>query len=172
MALELLGSFFVALTLGLLVWALRKRIPAIPGWVTPTLAGAGLIFTAIYMEYSWFDRVTRALPPEFVVTNAETTASPLRPWTYVVPLVNRFTALDGSKLARHPERSDLVVAPIFGFARWENPQNTLMVFDCAGKRRVPLTEGMRIDANGTLTGAEWLVLDNPDGLQRAACKEG
>jgi hypothetical protein len=86
--------------------------------------------------------------------------------------VNRFTALDGSKLARHPERSELIVAPVFGFARWENPQNVLIVFDCAGGRRVPVTEGMTIDANGTLSGAEWQVLDGMDGLQEAACKEG
>lgn len=172
MALELLGSFFVALTLGLLVWALRKRFAAIPGWLTPVAAGGGLIVTAIYMEYSWFDRVSRALPPEFVVANEETSASPLRPWTYVAPLVNRFTALDGSKLARHPERSELIVAPVFGFARWQNPQTALMVFDCAGNRRVPVTEGMAIDANGTLTGADWVVMDATDGLQQAACKEG
>jgi hypothetical protein len=172
MALELLGSFFVALTVGLLVWALRKKVPAIPGWATPTLAGVGLIVTAIYMEYTWFDRVTRALPPAFVVANPETTTSPLRPWTFVVPLVTRFTAIDGSKLARHPVRDDLIVAPVFGFARWQNPQNALMVFDCAANRRVPVTEGMEIDTNGTLTGAEWLVLDSVDGLQQAACKEG
>lgn len=172
MALELLGSFFVALTLGLLIWALRKRYQAIPGWLTPVAAGAGLIVTAIYMEYSWFDRVSRALPAQFVVANEETTASPLRPWTYVAPLVNRFTALDGSKLARHPERSELIVAPVFGFARWENPKNALMVFDCAGNRRVPVTEGMAIDATGRLSGAEWLVLEAADELQQAACKEG
>jgi len=172
MALELLGSFFVALTLGLLIWALRKRFRGIPGWLTPVAAGAGLIVTAIYMEYSWFDRVSRALPAQFVVANEETTASPLRPWTYVAPLVNRFTALDGSKLARHPERSELIVAPVFGFARWENPKNALMVFDCAGNRRVPVTEGMAIDATGRLSGAEWLVLEAADELQQAACKEG
>lgn len=172
MALELLGSFFVALTLGLLIWALRKRYRGIPGWLTPVAAGAGLIATAIYMEYSWFDRVARALPPEFAVVNAETAASPLRPWTYVAPLVNRFTALDRSKLARHPERSELIVAPVFGFARWENPKNTLMVFDCAENRRVPVTEGMAIDGSGRLAGAEWLVLGTADELQQAACKEG
>jgi hypothetical protein len=172
MAFELLGSFFVALTIGLFIWALRKKVPAIPRWATSALAGAGLIVTAAYMEYSWFTRVTGALPPEFVVANEETTASPLRPWTYVVPLVSRFAAIDTSKLARHPERNELIVAPVFGFARWENPQNALMVFDCAGSRRVPVTEGMSIDANGTLTGAEWQVLDSVDGLQQAACKEG
>ncbi|MES2538982.1 MAG: hypothetical protein V4583_00120 [Pseudomonadota bacterium] len=161
MALELLGSFFVALTLGLLVWALRKRFAAIPGWLTPVSAGLGLIVTAIWMEYSWFDRVSGALPTQFLVTNED-----------VAPLVNRFTALDGSKLARHPQRGELIVAPVFGFARYQNPQTALMVFDCAGNRRVPVTEGMAIDASGTLTGADWLVLETPDGLQQAACKEG
>ena len=172
MTLELLGSFFVALTLGMLVWALRRKFTAIPRWAMPTAAGLGLIVTAIWMEYTWFDRVSAALPADFVVANMETTASPLRPWTYVVPLVNRFAALDGSKLARHPERDALIVAPVFGFARWQNPQSALIVFDCAGGRRVPVTEGMEIDANGTLSGAEWLVLDRMDGLQEAACREG
>ncbi len=172
MALELLGSFFVALTVGLFVWALRRKVAAIPRWATPVLAGCGLIITTIWMEYTWFDRVAGALPAEFVVTNPESSASPLRPWTYAVPLVNRFAALDGSKLARHPERAELVVAPVFGFARWQNPQSALIVFDCAGGRRVPVTEGMNIDESGTLTGAEWLVLDSADGLQQAACKEG
>ena len=171
MAFELLGSFFVALTIGLFVWGLRKKVTAIPGWATPALAGAGLIGTAIYMEYSWFNRVSSELPAEFVVADVQSSASPLRPWTYVAPLVDRFTVLDVSKLARHPDRAELIMAPVFGFARWQNPQNALMVFDCAGNRRVPVTEGMAIDANGTLTGADWLVLDSVDGLQQAACKE-
>jgi hypothetical protein len=172
MALELLGSLFVALTLGLLVWALRKRLQAIPRWAVPLVAGLGLIGTTVWMEYSWFDRVSRALPAGFAVANAEAGASPLRPWTYVAPMTNRFVALDGTKRASHPERPELIVAPVFGFARWQNPQSSLMVFDCAGKRRVAVTEGMKIDANGTLTGAEWQMLDSADGLQEAACKEG
>jgi hypothetical protein len=172
MALELLGSLFVALTIGLFLWALRKKVPAIPRWFVPLAAGLGLIATTIWMEYSWFDRVSGALPDEFAVTNVETGSSPLRPWTYVAPLANRFTALDTTKRARHPERAELIVAPVFGFARWQNPQTALMVFDCAGKRRVVVTEGMNIDANGTLTGAEWLQIETTDGLQEAACKEG
>lgn len=172
MALELLGSLFAALTLGLFVWALRKRFTALPRWTVPLVVGLGLVATTIWMEYTWFDRVSRALPPGFAVTNVEAGASPLRPWTYVAPIANRFTALDGTKRARHPERPELIVAPVFGFARWQNPQSALMVFDCAGKRRVAVTEGMKIDADGTLTGAAWLVLETIDGLQEAACKEG
>ena len=172
MAFELLGAFFVALTLGLFVWALRKRWPGIPRWMTPASAGLGLIVTAVYMEYSWYTRVSGALPEGFIIANANSDATPLRPWTFLVPMVTRFEALDGTKVARNPNRDDLIVAPVFGFARGGNPQSALIVFDCAGGRRVPVTAGMEIDANGTLTGAEWLVLDSVDGLQEAACKEG
>lgn len=171
MALELIGAVFAALTLGLLVWALRRSFPAMPRWAVPAAGGLGLIGATVWLEYDWFDRVSGALPPEFAVVNAEPSASPLRPWTYVAPMVTRFAALDTSKIARHPDRDDLLIAPVFAFARWQNPQNALVVFDCAGNRRVPVTAGMNIDATGTLTGAEWQVLDATDGLQEAACKE-
>jgi hypothetical protein len=172
MALELLGSLFVALTIGLFLWALRKKFPAIPRWFVPLAAGLGMVTTTIWMEYTWFDRVSGALPPGFAVADVETGSSPLRPWTYLLPMANRFSALDTTKRARHPERAELIVAPVFGFARWQNPQNALMVFDCGGKRRVAVTEGMKIDTDGTLTGAEWQMIESTDGLQEAACKEG
>lgn len=172
MTFELIGAFFVALTLGLMSWALRRVWRGLPRWLTPTVAGIGLIGTTIGLEYTWFDRVSRALPPQFVAVNAVTVASPLRPWTYVVPQIGQFEALDTSKIARHPAREDLLVAPVFAFARWQNPKNALVVFDCAGGRRVPVVSGMDIDAGGTLTGAQWQVLETVDGLQQAACREG
>ncbi|HSF65117.1 MAG TPA: hypothetical protein VLA78_12055 [Paracoccaceae bacterium] len=171
MALELIGAVFAALALGLLVWALRRSFPSLPRWAVPAAGGLGLIGATVWLEYDWFDRVSRALPPEFAVVNAEPAASPLRPWTYLAPMITRFTALDTSKIARHPDRDDLLIAPVFAFARWQNPQSALVVFDCAGNRRVPVTAGMNIDATGTLTGAEWLGVETTDGLQEAACKE-
>ncbi len=172
MTFELIGALFVALTLGLLVWALRRSFPGLPRWLGPVAAGGGLIFTTIWLEYSWFDRVSGQLPEGFIIANAESDASPLRPWTYVVPLVTRFVALDATKAARHPDRADLIVVPVFGFARWQNPQNSLMVFDCAANRRVPVTEGMAFTPAGELTGAEWIELTEADVLQEAACREG
>lgn len=172
MTFELIGALFVALTLGLLAWALRRSWPGLPRWIGPVAAGAGLIGTTISLEYTWFDRVSRQLPEGFLVVNEGSDTSPLRPWTYVAPLVTRFVALDGTKAARHPDQKNLLVAPVFGFARWQNPQNSLMVFDCAGNRRVPVTEGMSFNDAGDLIGAEWVVLSAADELQQAACQGG
>ena len=60
----------------------------------------------------------------------------------------------------------------YGFARWQNPQNTLIVFDCAAKRRTPVVAGMQIDEAGVLTGGEWVASETGDELQEAACREG
>ena len=172
MAFELIGALLAAAALGLIAWAARRWFAGMPKWSVPVAAGVGLIGATIWLEYDWFNRVSAELPPGFVVVNAEAAGSPLRPWTYVVPLVTRFDALDMPKRAQHPNRAEMVMLPVYGFARWKVPQNMLMIFDCAGKRRVPLTETVTIHNAGTLTGGEWVVLDANDEMQEAACREG
>jgi len=172
MAFELIGALIAAAALGLLLWALRRVFKNLPKWSVPAAAAVGLIGTTVWLEYDWFTRVSAELPAGFVVVNAEATSNPLRPWTFIAPITTSFTALDRSKLAHHPSLPNLVTAPVFGFARWKNPQSGLMVFDCAANRRAPVVEGMEIDAAGTLTGTDWVVLDAMDELQEAACREG
>ena len=172
MALELIGSLVAAATLGLLLWALRRRFTSLPKWSVPLAAAVGLIGTTIWLEYDWFNRVRAELPPGFAVVNAEATSNPLRPWTFLAPITTSFTALDRDKLAHHPAIPNMVTAPVYGFARWKNPKSGLMIFDCAGNRRTPVVEGMQIDEAGTLSGGAWLVLETVDELQEAACQEG
>ena len=171
MALDLIGSFFVAGALGLFVWALRRRFAAMPKWLVPLSAGLGMIAATVWLEYTWFDRVSAQLPQKFEVVDAEGTTSPLRPWTYLVPMTERFSALDLSKRARHPQVNTLVTAQVFGFARWQNPKNTLIVFDCAANRQTPVVEGMQIDEAGVVTGAAWVTTEAGDELHEAACLE-
>lgn len=172
MALELLGSLVVAAVFGLMAWAFRRWVPSSPKWLIPVVAGVGLIGTTIHLEYDWFKRVSAELPEGFVVVNAEATSNPMRPWTYLAPITTSFTALETAKLARHPTQATMVIAPVYGFARWQNPQSALMVFDCAGNRRTPVTEGMEINEAGQLTGGEWVAAEDKDELQEAACREG
>lgn len=172
MALELIGSLIAAAVFGLMVWALRRLVPAIPKWAISVAAFAGLIGTTIYLEYDWFNRVSAELPPGFAIVNAQSSGSPMRPWTYAVPMITQFAAVDTTKIAHHPTQPGMVIAPVFGFARWQAPKSGLMVFDCTGNRRVPITDGMNIDDAGRLTGADWVVLDTSDELQRAVCEEG
>jgi hypothetical protein len=172
MALELIASLIAAATLGLMAWALRRWFKGLPKWFVSVSAGVGLIGTTVWLEYDWFNRVSAELPAGFAVVDAMATANPLRPWTYLAPITTRFGAVDTAKAARHPQRPEMVIVPVYAFARWQNPQNALLVFDCAGKRRVTVADGVNIDADGVLTGAEWTTLDESDELQQVACKGG
>jgi hypothetical protein len=66
----------------------------------------------------------------------------------------------------------LVTAPVFGFARWKNPQSALIVFDCAENRQTPIVDGMQIDEAGVVTGGAWVTTEAGDELHEAACLKG
>lgn len=172
MALELIGALIAAAALGLLAWAIRRKVSRLPKWFVPVAAGLGLIGTTVWLEYDWFGRVSAELPPGFEVVNDKATSNPLRPWTYVAPITTSFAALERPKLARHPVRADLVIAPVYTFARWQPVRNLLMVFDCTAGKQAPVGEGTVIDEAGSLTGGEWVSPAADDELQEAACREG
>ena len=137
----------------------------------PVAAGVGLIGTTIWLEYDWFGRVSAELPPGFEVVNAKAASNPLRPWTFVAPITTSFAAVERTKRAHHPARPELVIAPVYSFARWQPPRNMLMVFDCAAGQQAAIAEGTVIDDAGQLTGGEWVAAAAEDEVQEAACRE-
>jgi hypothetical protein len=172
MAFELLAALVAAATLGLLAWALRRWLPAMPKWAIPLAAALGLIGYTIWSEYSWFDRVSGELPPELEVVAVQDEAMPLRPWTYLAPIKMRFVALDHRETLAHPQAANLRLVTLYSFARWKPVDQGLMAVDCAGKRHVMVVEGVTISDQGVLTGAEWQAAGPEDQLQQAACREG
>lgn len=172
MALELIGALVAAAAFGLFVWALRRRFASLPKWSVPVAAASGLIFTTLWLEYTWFSRVSGELPAGIEVVKVEEEAMPLRPWTYLKPITMRFWALDQRKKMIHPQVGTLRIVPLLKFARWRPVEDGLMAVDCAGNRRVPVIEGVEITEDGTLKGAEWEIASDGDKLQEAACREG
>lgn len=173
MALELIAALVAALGCAGVALALRKLTGnRLPKWAVTLAAALGLISVTIVLEYDWFPRTAAKLPEGVVIVETGSSTNALRPWTFVKPLTTSFLALDRTKLAQHPARAELKVAPLYTLARWRNPQTAAMIFDCAGLRRVYVTEGMAIGDDGQLTGAEWTTLETEDDLQKAACREG
>jgi hypothetical protein len=172
MALELIGALIAAAALGLMAWALRRWRPGLPKWIVPVAAGLGLIGTTVALEYGWYDRVSAQLPAGYRIVHVGDQAMPLRPWTYLWPIRMAFVALDPSRTMTHPQAPGLRLVTLYSFARWKPVEEGLMAVDCAGARRVMVTEGVEISPEGTLTGAEWQKVDQGDMLQEAACREG
>jgi hypothetical protein len=168
MAIEFLAAIVAAIGMaGLALLARKIWGDRLPRWSVTLAAAVGLIGCTIILEYGWFTRVARELPPGVEVVWQDDRPQALRPWSMLFPLTTRFAAIDRRSGGQHPEQASLRLWTVYQFARWQPVNQGLMVFDCAGGRRVLLTEGVSIAADGSLTGAEWLTAD--DSLQSAAC---
>lgn len=173
MGIELIAAFVSAVACAGIAMFVRKLSGGrLPKWITPAAAGAGMIAFAVWSEYDWFGRLEAGLPEGAVIIFKDEAPSPLRPWTMVFPMTTAFTAMDTRRLAPHPDNPDLVLAPVYAFARWQGVRESFMVIDCAARRSALLTEGVIIDATGTLTGAAWTTMVAEDAVGRAACPRG
>lgn len=142
----------------------------LPKWIVPASAGLGMLIFAIWNEYSWFDRVTGALPAEVIVVSAPEETMFYRPWTYAKPLITRFVAVDRTTMVRSTLHPELRVASAVVVQRWAPTQRVSMAFDCARGMRADLFEGADLGESGTLVGAEWRTVGTDDGLVQAACQ--
>ncbi len=172
MALELIAALIAAASLGLLVWALRRRFTGLPKWSVPLAAALGLVGFTIWSEYDWYARVSAELPAEVEVVAVQDEAMPLRPWTYIKPIKMRFVALDHRKTLAHPQNAGLRMVTLYSFARWKPVSEGLMAVDCTGNRQVLVVEGVTITDQGDLVGGDWLAAPDGDKLQAAACRKG
>lgn len=170
MALELIAAFVAAIASAGIAMLLRRLSRGrLPKWLVPAAAGAGMIGFAVVMEYGWYGRQAGALPEGVVVVWEDQRPQALRPWTMVFPMTSRFLAMDTRSLAAHPGNPDLILAEVYGFARWQGIEQALLVVDCAADRSVRLTAETKIDDSGTLTGGEWAPLAEGDASAQVAC---
>jgi hypothetical protein len=144
----------------------------LPRWLVPAAAGGGMLGFAVWAEYAWFQRIEQHLPAGAVVVEAPQTSSPLRPWTYLRPLVTRAVVADGRGLMQNPELPGIVLLPMTGLARWQNGSEWVEAIDCAAGARAVLREGVSIGTNGRLIGTDWAPMAPADPRRAVACKGG
>lgn len=139
MFLELIGVIVAGMAgAGVMMAVARLTGNRLPKWLIPVAAGAAMLGTTISSEYSWFSRTSENLPEGLsVVQTAESTAF-YRPWTYAVPYINRFIALDGANLRTNADQPDLKMADLYFFGRWQPVQLVQVMVNCTtGKRADP-----------------------------------
>ncbi|WP_165215366.1 hypothetical protein [Affinirhizobium pseudoryzae] len=145
----------------------RQRLPK---WIIPVFAGLGMLLYTIWSEYSWFSRVTAALPPEIPVAWHNADAAFWRPWSYYQPVINRFTAVDLRTAQRNANFPDQVMVDVILAARWQQSARVKVVLDCAGHRRADLIgRNVSIAENGEITGADWITLPADDPVLQTGC---
>ncbi|WP_116131562.1 hypothetical protein [Tropicimonas sp. IMCC34043] len=172
MFLELIAAVVAGImTAGIVMGLSRLSGGRLPRWLTPVAAGLGMIFVAMVLEYTWFERTKADLPETFVVTATHGLRQAWRPWTYGYPIVDRFVAVDAGSVRRHPGAPGLRIADLLAFGRWAPVRKVTMIWDCEGRRVAPLVETVTLEESGAVTGAVWVPLAEDDTAAEALCKE-
>lgn len=144
----------------------------LPRWAMPVGAGLAMIAMAIWNEYTWFDRTVATLPEGVEVISTVESRSFYRPWTYAVPFVQRFAAVDTATLRQHEAAPDMRVASMLLMSRWSQPMQLPVVYDCAENRRAGGDVPFELGADGSVTASNWQDVPDGDPALRAVCNGG
>ncbi|MCB2110736.1 hypothetical protein [Albidovulum sp.] len=176
----MLSDFVVAIVAGLgaasVVYALRHlagRLTGrqLPKWLLPVTAGLAMIAATIWSEYSWYPRTLAALGPDVVVADAVTERVAYRPWTFIFPMVTRFSAVDlGHRVAAGAD-GQIFAANAVLYQRWQPVLAVPQAFDCTQHARADLLNGATLGPDGSLNGTSWSRTAG-DTLVAAACGGG
>lgn len=171
MFFELIAAIVAGVALAGIAMALRWASRGVlPKWLVPVAAGIGILGYGVWSEYSWFSRATVAQPDGVVIAWHNAESAPWRPWSYLVPVVTRFKAVDTRTTQRHPNFPDQRIVDILLAGRWQSSAVVKAIFDCAAYRRADLVgSSVEIGQDGGITGADWIDLPSEDPVLNAAC---
>lgn len=140
----------------------------LPRWVVPVMAGAAMLSYAIWSEYTWFDRTAAGLPESVEISFINEAKAMYKPWTYAVPFINRFAALDTASIQTNDNVPHQRIADLYFFSRWSPNQVLPIVVDCEVQRMAPLPSAEFNEA-GEAVEAAWTTPAEGDTTLAAAC---
>lgn len=138
-------------------------------WIVPLAAGGAMLGVTIASEYSWYERTREQLPSGVAVAHEHESRAIYRPWTWLVPYVDRFAAVDRASIRTHPDRPERRIVKLLFYGRWSQPREALVAVDCERRLRARLSERVRFGPDGGLANVEWRQVAAEDPVQRTAC---
>lgn len=163
MFLELIAVFIAGFAgAGIALGLTKVSGGRLPKWLVPIGAGLAMIVATMSLEYSWFERTRSGLPEGSIVLSSEAGGAPWRPWTYVLPLTDRFWSANPDDMLVNETDPNRRIAKIVRHGRWARPQLRVVAVDCAAK----------LWADGETATPEWREDSPALPLVASLCKEG
>ncbi len=170
MFLELIGTIFAGFAFAGIVLVLNKLTGGrLPRWATPVAAGLGMIGMTIASEYSWYDRTRETLPDSLAVIQEVESRAFYRPWTYAVPFVDRFAAIDTVSVRTNEQVPDERLVDLYFFGRWAPVSQVPVAVNCAENLRANLADGAEFADDGRVLNADWFNAGSGDPIIEATC---
>lgn len=170
MFLELIGTIFAGFAFAGIVMVLNKLTGGrLPRWMTPVAAGLGMIGMTITSEYSWYDRTRDTLPEGMTVIQEVESRAFYRPWTYAVPFVDRFAAIDAGSVRTNEQVPEQRLVELYLFGRWAPVSKLPVAVNCKEFSRANLADGAEFADDGRLLNADWIDVTSSDPIVEATC---
>ncbi len=172
MLLEFIAMIAAAFSAGGIVVAINRLSGRrLPKWALPAAAAAALLGFAVWSEYSWFRRVSGTLDDGVVVVTTSAGGAPWRPWSYVVPVTDRFVAVDLGRAVPHATADRQRFLNAYWFGRWQPTRVATLMVDCAGSRGIELPPGADYPVAAVPPEGDWQAIPPDDPVLTAACAE-
>lgn len=170
MFLELIAVIFAGFAIAGIVMLLNRATGGrLPRWLAPVAAGFGMIAVTIGSEYGWYSRTAAALPEGLEIAEVIENQSLYRPWTFVVPYVDRFAAVDRAAALSHPDQAGLHIADVYFFGRWAPVNKISTALNCTTWARAVLSPGSSFASDGSLPNLNWITPPSDDALLATFC---
>lgn len=171
--LHLFAVFAIGfLVAGLVLLAYRLLGLKPPRFLIPLAAGSAMLGYAVWSDYSWASRTIAELPEHIQVVKKVASPTAWKPWTYLIPQVDRFVALDTSETRKNDRLPGLVLAEVILVARLESTVSTRQLFDCPNGRRTDIVASQEFTEDGMPANPDWVPLDSSDELFQTICRPG
>ncbi len=165
MFLELIGVFAAGFAgAGLMLILSKLTGGRLPRWAVPVGAGAAMILATTSLEYSWYGRTAATLPEGLTVAETVPSRAVWRPWSYVVPVTERFVAVDRANRLANAETEGLYLVNLYFYDRWRGKRIVQVMVDCIGHRRADPVLG---DGSPPL----WREVGAGDPVVKTTCAE-
>lgn len=170
MLFHLLATFSAGIcAAGLFLLGYRTFGRKAPRFLPPLAAGLAMIGYNVWDEYSWATRTIAELPGHIEVLETYGHAAPWKPWTYAIPEVNRFAALDTSRIRRNESLPGYVLAEFILVTRRSPTATMQLLFDCQGARQTDVVPSKGFDAEGLPQDQDWVAVETDSTLFKAVC---
>ncbi len=171
MFLELIGTVFAGFAFAGIAMLLNKLSGCrLPRWTAPVAAGAGMIGVTIASEYSWYGRQLETLPEGMEIVQEVESRAFYRPWTYAVPFVDRFAAIDTVSVRTNAQVPEQRLVDLYFFGRWAPVSKLPVAVNCAENSRANLADGAEFADDGRLLNATWIAAGSGDPVIEATCE--
>ncbi|WP_170764348.1 hypothetical protein [Ruegeria lacuscaerulensis] len=170
MFLELIGTIFAGIAFAGVVMVVNKLTGGrLPRWAAPVAAGLGMIGMTITSEYSWYDRTRETLPEGLTIIQEVESRAFYRPWTYAVPFVDRFAAIDTVSVRTNEQVPEQRLVDLYLFGRWAPVSKLPVAVNCEEYSRANLADGAEFGDDGRVLNADWLKVSANDPIVEATC---